>query len=86
MFQPEGSPEEIDKAAAAIELNLLDTNLSVEKLERFQVIVAQESETMMARIFDALLSEGFSTEEISSLFNSVLGTVTESPDAFRLKE
>ena len=86
MFQPEGSPEEIDKAAAAIELNLLDTNLSVEKLERFQAIVAQESETMMARIFDTLLSEGFSTEEISSLFNSVLGTVTESPDAFRLKE
>lgn len=81
-FDYSGDP---DGAATKIELNMLDTNISTDRLQIFLVIAAEESEKMVLGITNRMLDAGFSGEEITALINNIMGTVAESPEDFRIE-
>lgn len=76
------SPED---ALNKLSLNLLDTNISPERLVVFNQIMYEESVDMTKRIVSRLTDAGFTTDEIATLINNIMGTVAENPGVFDVR-
>ncbi len=75
--------ERLEKAYNKISINLLDTNISPEKLIIFTKIMSEEAEEMANRIMSKLEAAAFTTKEIVFLMDNVVGTVAENPELFK---